>query len=174
LEGYAPFPSPLSSPLRNEKGISKKGKLLLQNEMKKVFKKEKNLSMIKMKDNRGLSYLTSEISPSSDRDKSKLYILINNQMKLLKHQYKYKPYLFEKSKEVTAMRRFRWLLKSNKGSEIIHGRSLDRPASEVEQKFKIIDHGIKRSGIKERKRKEALNELVNRVADDLSFCRILR
>jgi hypothetical protein len=96
LEGYFPFPSPLSAPFSNVKSAKMKD---LKDKIRSLYKNEKVKALfnIDQYNNSGLSYLTSNLSKNqiTKSDKNVISSLIHNHIQEKKEENKYKPDLIK-------------------------------------------------------------------------------
>ena len=165
FEGYSHFPRPICSPLGNiPYYIMKKNiKVMLKNELIKSFEKEKNKNLFKKEEeeNKGLSYITSNIKgvmengennnninssktcKSYNKDKTLLIRLINSTCNEISNRsINTLKDIKDNSHTVRALNHLRYKLLNNDETSMINGRKLKEPSKYMINEYKIINNRL--------------------------------
>ena len=161
FEGYAQFPRPMCPPFGNLPSyiMKRNTKLKLKNQLQQSFDKEENKDLFKKEEeNKGLSYITSNIKGvinndennnsinnnnslrNYNRDKTLLIKLINNTCNECKNSnINSLKDIKNNSQTVRALNHLRKKLLNNDETSMINGRKLKEPNKFMVNEYKIIN-----------------------------------
>ena len=161
FEGYAQFPRPMCPPFGNLPSyiMKRNTKLKLKNQLQQSFDKEENKDLFKKEEeNKGLSYITSNIKGvinndennnsmnnnnslrNYNRDKTLLIKLINSTCNECKNSNKNSlKDIKNNSQTVRALNHLRKKLLNNDETSMINGRKLKEPNKFMVNEYKIIN-----------------------------------
>ena len=160
FEGYAPFPRPMCPPFGNLPSyiMKRNTKLKLKNKLEQSFDKEENKDLFKKEEeNKGLSYITSNIKGvinnnenndiinnnslrSYNKDKTFLIKLINSTCNECKNQnINSLGEIKNNSQTVRALNHLRKKLLNNEETSMINGRKLKEPNKFMVNEYRIIN-----------------------------------
>jgi hypothetical protein len=146
LEGYFPFPSPLSCPFGNRQ-IQIKYNSNLKDKAQSIYTKtEKNSTIFQIpkNENKGVSYLTHSfnLNDLSFRDKNSMNKLIENYYQERKEENKYKLNILDSDPHMIAVRKFQKWMVNNLGDKKINGRILNSPSKKMKMEYSAVNKCI--------------------------------
>ena len=165
FEGYAQFPRPICSPFGNFKGLKENKINILKKQLSKNLNEEVNKNFFKkIEENKGLSYITSDIkgylnnkaikesennyyinstSRNIKRDKNCLIKLIDNTLDERKtNSLNSIRIINEDNKNIRALINFKKRLINNDETTMINGRKLKLPNQFAINEYKLINNKI--------------------------------
>ena len=157
FEGYGQFPHPLSVPFSNIPTweVKPRNRAGLINQLQKFSSSDEYLKIMnKSNDNKGLSYLTRDLT-EFDTVKNDGLILndtINKTFDEYKEQYKNQLNTFDKLPAVKALKNFKKVLEENSEKNIVNGKELKNYGEDIKKQYDAVYSCIKSSkGIKNEK-----------------------
>ena len=171
FEGYGQFPHPLSVPFSNIPTweVKPKNRAGLINQLQKFSSSDEFLKIMnKSNDNKGLSYLTRDLTEFDTVKNDGLILIdtINKTFDEYKEQYKNQLNTFDNLPAVKALKNFKKVLEENSEKNIVNGKELKNYGEDIKKQYDAVYSCIKSSkGIKNDKiilpKINKINENVN-------------
>ena len=157
FEGYGQFPHPLSVPFSNIPTweVKPRNRAGLINQLQKFSSSDEYLKIMnKSNDNKGLSYLTRDLTEFDTVKNDGLILIdtINKTFDEYKEQYKNQLNTFDKLPAVKALKNFKKVLEENSEKNIVNGKELKNYGEDIKKQYDAVYSCIKSSkGIKNEK-----------------------
>ena len=157
FEGYGQFPHPLSVPFSNIPTweVKPRNRAGLINQLQKFSSSDEYLKIMnKSNDNKGLSYLTRDLTEFDTVKNDGLILIdtINKTFDEYKEQYKNQLNTFDKLPAVKALKNFKKVLEKNSEKNIVNGKELKNYGEDIKKQYDAVYSCIKSSkGIKNEK-----------------------
>ena len=171
FEGYGQFPHPLSVPFSNIPTweVKPRNRAGLINQLQKFSSSDEYLKIMnKSNDNKGLSYLTRDLTEFDTVKNDGLVLIdtINKTFDEYKEQYKNQLNTFDNLPAVKALKNFKKVLEENSEKNIVNGKELKNYGEDIKKQYDAVYSCIKSSkGIKNDKiilpKINKINENVN-------------